>query len=66
MKVQVIMPTAGLGKRFKAAQPKALVLLNKKPVFIHTLEIFEKHSAVDSVIVVGHPDYLADFSRWIR
>ena len=60
------MPTAGLGKRFKAGQPKALVLLNKKPVFIHTLEAFEKHPAVHSVIVVVHPDHLSSFSRSIR
>lgn len=66
MKVQVIMPTAGLGKRFKAAQPKALIGLNTKPVFIHTLEVFEKYSAVHSVIVVVHPDFVRDFSRLIK
>lgn len=66
MKVQVILPTAGSGKRFKSARPKALALLNGVPVFIHTLRVFENHPRINSVIVVAHPNYTRQFYQCIK
>ncbi len=63
MKVQAIIPTAGMGIRFKSKQPKSLVMLKDKPVFIHTLEVFEKSSSVDSIIVVAPQEYIQDFTE---
>ena len=66
MKIQAIIPTGGLGTRLKAKDPKPLLLLNQKPIFIYTLEVFEQSSLVHSVILVVHKDYLNDFEKVIR
>lgn len=63
MKVQVILVAAGSGTRLKASKPKALVLLNGKPLIWYSLKGFESSRLISSVIVVGHPDHLASFRR---
>ncbi len=63
MKVQAIIPAAGLGTRFKKATPKSLFKIYGKPLFIHTLEAFEKSPQITSIIVVSHPQYLSEFSK---
>jgi len=66
MKTQVIIPTAGLGKRLESNIPKPLVMLNGKPIFIYTLEVFEQCSLIESVILVGHKEYLSEFEKNIK
>ncbi len=53
MKTQAIIPTAGMGTRFKTDLPKPLVELSGKPICVYALETFEKCSLIDSVILVG-------------
>jgi len=60
MKTQVIIPTAGIGARFKSDVPKPLVMLKGKPICIHTLEVFEKSSLIDSIIVVAHKEKIKE------
>ena len=52
MKTQVILAAGGQGTRLKAEVPKPLVKLDKKPLFIYALEVFEKCRLIESVIVV--------------
>lgn len=59
----MIVPTAGMGVRFKSKLPKSLVMLKDKPIFIHTLEVFEKSSFVDSIIVAAPKEYIQDFKE---
>ena len=66
MKVQVILVAAGSGTRLKAAKPKALVLLNGKPLVWYSLEAFKKSRLISGIILVGHPDYLASFRRIVK
>ena len=66
MKVQVILVAAGSGTRLKATKPKALVLLNGKPLLWYSLRLFERARSVTSVIVVGHPDHLGAFRRIVE
>lgn len=65
MKIQAIIPTAGLGKRFQAKLPKALVLLQGKPIIIHTLKVFEKSSLIDGIVLVVPSGYLPVFRKII-
>ncbi len=58
MKTQAIVPMAGLGLRFKADVPKPLIPLNGKPIFIHALQALALNEAIDSILVVGHPDFM--------
>jgi len=42
----------GIGNRMKQDIPKQFLTVNEKPVMIYTLEAFQKHPAVDEIIVV--------------
>ncbi len=42
----------GTGNRMHQDIPKQFLTVNEKPIIIYTLEIFQKHPAVDEIIVV--------------
>jgi 2-C-methyl-D-erythritol 4-phosphate cytidylyltransferase len=64
--LSAIIPAAGLGKRMNRAIPKALLTLDKKPIFIHTLEIISKHPQIEEVILVAPPSYIGIFQKKIK
>ena len=66
MKIQAIVPTAGLGKRFRTKIPKALIFLKGKPVIVHTLEVFEKNFLIESLILVVSAHCLNRFERVVK
>jgi len=66
LKVQAIIVAAGLGTRLNSKIPKPLVMLKGKPIFVYTLEIFEKSSLVDSIILVVHEQNFIKFSKLCR
>ncbi|MBK9249200.1 MAG: 2-C-methyl-D-erythritol 4-phosphate cytidylyltransferase [Ignavibacteria bacterium] len=51
MKVSVIIPAGGSGVRFGNLIPKQLVLLDDKPIIVHTIQAFEIHPLISSVIL---------------
>ena len=63
MKVQAIIPAAGLGTRLQTQSSKPLVPLHGQPLIVYTLKAFEKSPHIDSVILVGHPRYLSALSK---
>ncbi len=56
MKVQAIIPCAGIGARLKTQQAKSLIDLGGQPLFIHTIKAFVTAESVDSIILVVHKD----------
>lgn len=42
----------GTGQRMQQDIPKQFLTVNEKPVIIYTLEVFQKHPAIDEIIVV--------------
>ena len=42
----------GSGSRMRQDIPKQFLTVNEKPVIIYTLEVFQKHPAIDEIIVV--------------
>ena len=66
MKVQVIIPTAGLGTRLPSYVPKPLIYLKKKPIFIYALEVFQKSAVIDGIILVVHRDYIAEYQKIVQ
>ncbi len=66
MKIQAIIPAAGTGTRLKTRQPKPLILLNGKPLFVYALQAMERCSAVASVIVVANEKHLKIFGKFIK
>ncbi|MCW8987046.1 MAG: 2-C-methyl-D-erythritol 4-phosphate cytidylyltransferase, partial [Gammaproteobacteria bacterium] len=49
--IWVIIPAAGVGRRMETNTPKQYLLLNDKPVLEHTLNVFNKHTAISEIIV---------------
>lgn len=66
MKIQAIIPTAGTGTRLKSDRPKPLVELGGKPLCVYALEAFEKSPIIDSIILVGHRDRLAELEDIVK
>ena len=66
MKIQAIIPTAGAGVRLQSDVPKPFVQISGKPLCVHTLEVFEKNPAVDSIILVGHTENLFEFGNLVK
>ena len=63
MKTQIIVVAAGTGSRLKSKIPKALVLLKRKPIVSWSLEVFERCSLIDGIVLVGHKNYLQEFKK---
>jgi 2-C-methyl-D-erythritol 4-phosphate cytidylyltransferase len=58
MKVAAIIAAAGQGLRMRQDRPKTYLSLGKKPLLVHTLEVFETIPEVHEVAVVVHPNDL--------
>ncbi len=65
MKTQVIVPAAGLGVRLKSSIPKTLILLNDKPLVVYCLEVFQKCSFVDSVLLVAGKEIMSAYKSFL-
>ncbi len=63
MRTQVILVAAGTGSRLRAKLPKALVKLKNKPLVSWSLNVFQKCSLIDGIVVVGHKDFLGEFKK---
>lgn len=58
MKNLAIIKIAGKGTRIHSDVPKQFVEVNNKPVFIYTLEAFEKSKLTDAIVVVASESWL--------
>jgi len=56
MRVAVLIPAAGMGKRMAAGINKQYLKLNGKPILAHTLSVFENASFVDDIYVIVPED----------
>lgn len=65
-KVQVIIAAAGTGIRLKSHEAKPFIELNGRPLLFYSLAAFEKSPLIHSLIVVAHPDRLADIEKVIK
>lgn len=52
-KIVAICLAAGQGKRMKSSTHKQYMLLNQKPVLFYTLDVFQKSSVDEVILVVG-------------
>jgi 2-C-methyl-D-erythritol 4-phosphate cytidylyltransferase len=53
-----IIFAAGYGVRMGDGIPKQFLKVNKKPVLIHTLEIFQEHPEIDKIYIATLEDYI--------
>ena len=66
MTYQVIIPAAGQGKRMGAGRNKLFLEIDGIPVFIHTLQVFEKDQNCSGVILVINNLEKKDFQDFIE
>jgi 2-C-methyl-D-erythritol 4-phosphate cytidylyltransferase len=52
MRTLAIILAGGAGKRMGAATNKQLLLLDNKPIIVHTLQVFEECRAIDGIYLV--------------
>lgn len=56
MSVTVLIPAAGMGTRMGAAVNKQYLTLADRPILAHTLDLFDRHPAVDHIYIISPPD----------
>lgn len=56
MKVYVLVPAAGLGRRMGASLNKQYLTLADRPILAHTLALFDGHPRVDGIYVISPAD----------
>ncbi|SFJ37209.1 2-C-methyl-D-erythritol 4-phosphate cytidylyltransferase [Thermoflavimicrobium dichotomicum] len=61
-----MIPAAGLGKRMGSKKSKQFLMLEKKPILIHTLLVFETHPAIDEMIVVAQEKEIEETRKLIQ
>lgn len=64
--ITAVIIAGGRGVRMGQDIPKQFILLDGKPVIIYTLEVFEKHPLVDSIVCVcidGWQDTLKSYAE---
>lgn len=53
--ITAVIPAAGQGSRMKAGFNKQYIMLQGKPILVHTLEVFENCKLIKDVVVVASP-----------
>lgn len=64
--VGVVIPAAGQGKRMGTKESKQFLLFHQKPIFLHTIEVFENHPEVDEIVVVVRETEIERTKRLIK
>jgi 2-C-methyl-D-erythritol 4-phosphate cytidylyltransferase len=62
----VILLAGGIGSRMGSPLPKQFLLLNKKPIALHSFELFANHPLVKEIVVVCEPEYQHFFSGPVK
>lgn len=56
----------GTGNRMHQDIPKQFLTVNEKPVIIYTLEAFQKHPAIDGIVIVCLEDWIQVLWAYVR
>jgi 2-C-methyl-D-erythritol 4-phosphate cytidylyltransferase len=62
MNCVVIIPAAGLGKRFNLPLPKQFTDIDGMPILIHTIKIFDTLPSISSIIIAANQEWI-DFTQ---
>ena len=61
-----IVAAAGVGKRMGLDYSKQFLEVDRKPIFIKTLEVIEKNHRVTGIIVVTNKEYISEVEKMCR
>jgi 2-C-methyl-D-erythritol 4-phosphate cytidylyltransferase len=59
VRVFVVIPAGGKGKRGATETPKQYLRFRGKELIVYTLEVFQKNNLVDEIIISAEPDYFS-------
>jgi 2-C-methyl-D-erythritol 4-phosphate cytidylyltransferase len=57
MKVYVIIPSGGVGKRVNNSIPKQYLKFNNKEIIAYTIEVFQQSNMIDEILISAQKDY---------
>ncbi|MFB4165651.1 2-C-methyl-D-erythritol 4-phosphate cytidylyltransferase [Alteribacillus sp. JSM 102045] len=66
MKYAVVIPAAGQGKRMQAGRNKQFLILEKKPLIIHTVSIFENDPLCERIIIVANDNEVNAMKKLLK
>ena len=66
MRVEAIVPAAGLGLRLEAGLPKPLVKIAERPILIHTLRALSESRSIRRIILAVNKGYLDKFREVLK
>ena len=66
MKNYVILLAGGVGKRMGADLPKQFIEVNGKPIFVHTIENFQRNNQIEKIVVVCVKEWMAHLKNLIQ
>jgi 2-C-methyl-D-erythritol 4-phosphate cytidylyltransferase len=57
MRIYAVIPSGGTGTRAASDLPKQYMKFNDKEMLAHTLEVFQKCSNIDEIIIAAKQEY---------
>ncbi|MCX8056991.1 MAG: 2-C-methyl-D-erythritol 4-phosphate cytidylyltransferase [Ignavibacteria bacterium] len=66
MKTFVIIPAAGIGKRFNSTLPKQFLKINGIEILVHTLLRFQKSKLVYEIVVAVNKNFFGKTERLVK
>jgi 2-C-methyl-D-erythritol 4-phosphate cytidylyltransferase len=63
--VYAIILAAGIGARFKKTPIKPLYVINKKPLFLHSVDTFLACKKIDKILLVINDKYKKRFQKYL-
>jgi 2-C-methyl-D-erythritol 4-phosphate cytidylyltransferase len=64
--VGVVIVAAGRGTRMGTAESKQYLLLQGKPIIVHTLEVFQQHELISEIVLVTGKEDIERCREWIQ
>ncbi|WP_339318670.1 2-C-methyl-D-erythritol 4-phosphate cytidylyltransferase [Paenibacillus sp. FSL R10-2734] len=64
--VGVVIVAAGRGTRMGTAESKQYLLLQGKPIIVHTLEVFQQHELISEIVLVTGEEDVERCREWIQ
>lgn len=66
MNISAVIVAGGMGTRLGAPVPKAFIELGSKPLFIHSLEVFDKYPSVNEIAIIVPEGYEEETEKIIK
>ena len=66
MKTIAVILAGGIGSRIGGKLPKQFLIVNNKPVIVHTIVNFEKNSRVDGIVIVCEKNWIDYLKQMIE